>query len=304
MKENRLWKAIKNPPTWLYVLWLVLSIIVITTTLVLLGVGDDSFIMYILYGLSAVFLTYAVYIVIYISPKLKNNIITAMKKHSFTNNLLTSYGYRTSVFTIISFFINFVYAIFMGIMGVAGSSIWFGALAAYYIFLCFTRGYVLANGYQVVKGKKKQKDTTLRQLKTYRNSGISMLIINLSLSAAVILLMLNIGVYKYQGLIIYFVAVYTTYKVTMSIINIVKATKQDNYIIKAIRCIGFADSLVSLYALQSALIAQFSQGVSMQGMNIAVGVIIVLLTLILSIYMIASANKKLKEFTNEKERQI
>ena len=59
-------------------------------------------------------------------------------------------------------------------------------------------------------------------------------------------------------------AAYTTYRITMGIINLRKSRKQENILIKELRTINLQDSLVAVLTLQNALI--IANGSDMQSM--------------------------------------
>ena len=89
---------LKTPKTWFAILYSVLSLIVMVCTIVLVCLGyTNNYLVYLLYGVSAIALTYLVYIVIYFIPKIKGFVVKTLKKHKFTNELLESYGYRSII---------------------------------------------------------------------------------------------------------------------------------------------------------------------------------------------------------------
>ena len=59
-------------------------------------------------------------------------------------------------------------------------------------------------------------------------------------------------------------AAYTTYRITMGIINLGKSRKQENILIKELRTVDLQDSLVAVLTLQNALI--IANGSDMQAM--------------------------------------
>ena len=106
------------------------------------------------------------------------------KLKNFYRRLKTDYAFRTLFFASFSFAMSVAFGLFNGVQGILYASIWNGALAAYYIVLAFMRGGVLY--YQ--KGRKSkysnEREDRLKQAKTYRNSGIVLLILQIALSSA------------------------------------------------------------------------------------------------------------------------
>ena len=64
---------------------------------------------------------------------------------------------------------------------------------------------------------------------------------------------------SYPGLMIYAVATYTFYKLGMAIRNMIKARKEKSLLLVTLRNISYADALVSILSLQTALFVAFGQ---------------------------------------------
>ncbi len=84
------------------------------------------------------------------------------------------------------------------------------------------------------------------------------------------------------------------YKLTMSIINMVKARKEKSLLLITLRNIGYSDALVSLLSLQTALFAAFGQAEDefIPVMNALTGAAVCLMVLGLGIYMVHNAGEK------------
>ncbi len=106
--------------------------------------------------------------------------------------------------------------------------------------------------------------------------------------------------FTYMGWTIFAYAAYAFYKITMSIISFIKAHKQEDLTIRAIRNINLVDALVSILALQTALLTMFSEEeTNISLFNTFTGIVVSLLSIGIGIYMIISANKKMKELQKE-----
>ena len=297
-----LWKKILNPPTYVKVLTFIMTLVSATLSLVTGGLGLEngapSIIAYILFGVAGVSLTYSVYLIIPLFPKMKSGIIAWMEKYEFTHLLLRNFGFRTVIFAIGSFLMSLLFSGFNAYMGIKNRSIWYGALAAFYIALAFLRGGVLAYHKSRI-GKKTQNDEYVKA-KVYRNSGIITLILNIALSSAIAQMIFSDAHFTYMGWTIFAYAAYAFYKITMSIIALIKAHKQTDLTVRAIRNINLVDALVSILALQTALLTMFSEGeINISLFNTFTGIVVSLLSVGIGIYMIISANKKIKEIQKE-----
>jgi len=297
-----LWKKILNPPTWAKVLTFIVTLLSATLSLIMVALGLESgsreIIAYILFGVAGVSLTYSVYLIIPLFPKMKRGITSLMEKHEFTHLLLRNFGFRTVIFAIGSFLMSLLFSGFNAYMGIKNRSIWYGALAAFYIALAFLRGGVLAYHKSRI-GKKTQNDEYVKA-KVSRNSGIITLILNIALSSAIAQMIFSDAHFTYMGLTIFAYAAYAFYKITMSIIALIKAHKQTDLTVRAIRNINLVDALVSILALQTALLTMFSgEDINISLFNTLTGIAVSALSVSIGIYMIISANKKMKEIQKE-----
>lgn len=301
-----LWKKILNPPTWAKVLTFLLMIISATFSLVMVGLGLENngvlaILAYILFGIAGITLTYSVYLIIPLFPKLKRNVINWMENHEFTRLVLRNFGFRTITFAVLSFFMSLVFSGFNAYMGIANRSIWYGALATFYIALAFLRGGVLLYHRKKRGSNFNIENAEYIKAKVYRNSGIITLILNVALSSAIAQMIFSDAHFSYMGWTVFAFAAYAFYKITMSIISFIKAHKQEDLTVRAIRNINLVDALVSILALQTALLTTFSTGeVNISIANTLTGIVVSVLSISIGVYMVISANKKMKELKEEK----
>ena len=264
-----------------------------TITLVALGF-TNAFWIYILYVLSAVCLTYMVYLVVKHSGDIKSMVIRSLQKHRITRQMLEDYGYRSVIMAILSFIFNILYAAFHAVMAILSRSIWLGALAVYYIVICGIRGVLLK--------KKKVTDisSNLETLELYRNTGICLMVLNFALIPSLVQIVIDNQGFEYAGLMIYVMATYTFYKLIVSIFNLFRARKLKDDIIQAIKNIGFADALVSILALQTALLSAFGgEDINMTIPNALTGGFVSMTIIAIGIIMIIRGQKKINTIKKE-----
>ncbi len=251
---------------------------------------------YALFALAAITLSYTVYTLVLFIPKWRKNIITWAESREFTRNLLRNFGFRTLVVAVGSLVMSILFGAFNGVLGILEKSVWYGALAAYYIVLALLRGGVLLS-------RKRNADSPYKQVKTYRNCGILLLIINLALSSAIAQMIFDDRSFQYEGLMIFASAAYAFYKITMSIINIFRAKKQDDLTVRAIRTVNLADAAVSILALQTALLATFNDGLTdISLFNTLTGIAVSVTALTLGILMIVNGNKQMQALQTKTEK--
>ncbi len=298
------WKKILNPPTWAKVLTFTITLISSALSLLILLIDYSGsaleIVAYTLFGLAGISLAYSVYLIIPLFPKMKKNVVAFLEKYTFTRLILRNFGFRTVIFSISSFFMSVLFSVFNAYMGIANHSVWYGALAAFYISLAFLRGGVLTYHGKKIGKQKNETNDEYKKAKVYRNTGIITFLLNVTLSAAIAQMIFDGEHFTYVGWTVFAYAAYAFYKITFSIISLVKAHKQNDLTVRAIININLIDSLVSILALQTALLTMFSQGeVNISLFNTLTGIIVSTLSIAIGIYMIISANIKLKQIRKE-----
>lgn len=289
-------QKLKNPPVWALILNYFCTVVFITAALLMLFVDYAgsalAIVAYASFALAALSLAYTVYTLVRFAPRMKRSVVAWAEKYEFTHSLMRNFGFRTVVLSIGSFALSVAFGAFNGVLGIMSKSIWYGALAGYYILLALLRGGVLLY-HKRKHGVDDPAKNTQTQIKTYRNCGILLLVLNIALSVAIAQMIFDDGAFVYAGLMIYASAAYAFYKITMSIINIFRARKQDDLTVQAIRNVNLADATVSILALQTALLNTFSgEGVNISLFNTLTGSVVSLFTLGLGVFMIIKANKE------------
>ena len=254
-----------------------------------------------IYVIAAVTLTVTCF---YLVGDLKRGVKEAVRPviegNALANRVYSDYRYRTVLFTLFSFLLNLFYAASNGIYGIVSRSPWLGTLSAYYIFLSIMRYGIIRYDRKLAKTGH-GRELKLQELRVYRNTGILLSFLTIALAGAVILLVNQEGGKSYQGYMIFVVAMYTFYKAIISIINIIRARKMQSPLLVTIRNIGYADALVSVLSLQTAMFSSFGEESNIDPtlMNGITGVCVCIMTLAIGIYMICSAGRQRKRIQEE-----
>lgn len=287
----------KHPPLWFSIIFSIIAIVSIAGSILLAIFAPTHFLSCIAYALSAVVLSYEVYLVIYYTPKIKKRAIAKAKQFKFTRAYIEDFGYRSLVGTVIGFIINIGFALTQGIIAIITKSVWYGSLAVYYIALSFIMGGILFQ-HSKRKAVENKSNYLAHQIKSYRNCGIYITILTLALGGAITQMVIQNRGFKYAGLMIYVIASYTFYKLVISIINIVKAKKTDDYTVQSTRNLTLASALVSILALQTAMFDAFGGDINPSLPNALTGAGITLIIIALGLIMAISGSLKLKKIKN------
>ena len=289
---NKIWNKIKNPcGIWIAIFYVLFTFVTAGTIVLVCLVKEQTVWHYILYAIATIMLSYFVYTMIIFVPKMKQGIIRSMQKYNFTNKLLKDYGYRTIVFSVISFILNVAYISFVIIMAIMSKTAWYFTICAYYIVLAFMKGNVFYS--------KRKYGTEIKEAKALRFSGIMFVVMTIVFSGVIVLIYKANHYFEYAGLLIYAVAAFTFYKLSLGIYNIFKARKHDSLYVQNIRNINLANALISIIMLQVAMFQAFSPSSNSGIANALTGAGVSSIILFLGIWMIVKANKRLKELKNK-----
>lgn len=248
----------------------------------------------ILYGFSggAVGLS-CCYLCLDISKVVNDKIIPCVEANHFTKHIVKDYRYRSVLVTYLSLGLNLIFAFSNGIFGITSHSVWFGTLSAYYIVLSVMR-FIVVQYERKVSGLEKTQEIRIQELTVYRNCGILFILMTLALGVSVIqMIYFDMG-RSYPGTLIFLVAAYTFYKVILAVINLIKAGKLKSPLIMTIRNIAYADAIVSMFSLQTAMFVSFGSedGMKVSVMNRITGGCVCLMILAMGIYMIRSTHRQ------------
>ena len=285
-------RIFKNPPVWLIILSYALALLSATGSLVILLFDYSkmplAIVAYTLFGLAGVSLGYSVYTIVRFAPKIKSFVIKQIEKSAFAKRYVKDFGYRALFGSVISLSFSALFGIFNGVMGILSRSVWYGSLSLYYILMSLIYASIVLNRKRDIEAGHK----------IYLRCGILLAILNTALSAAIAQMIFEGKGFMYAGLMIYAFAAFAFYKITMAIIQLVRARHAENPLVHAVAFINLSSGAVSILALQTALLSTFSKGeVNISTFNTLTGTAVSLLSIGISIFMIIKGRKK----TNERE---
>lgn len=275
--KDLLWKIL-YPNIFIFILFFIVGFGSVISVFILNL--STHWISYISYVLS----TYALTITVARSINLIKWINKKIHSNKYTNRLITDKQLKNNINLFSGTFFNIIYGIFKFITGFIYHSIWFGATGIYYLVLGFMK-FALTK--HVIKKSDKNK-----QLTQYRNTGILMLFLNVTMVGMIVLMIKNGESAIYPGFIIYAQAAYTFYILTFAIINIIKYRKDHSPIVAASKSINLAASIMSLFILQVAMINEFGGDDSFKSIiNTITGSVTSFITIGIAIFMIINSKK-------------
>lgn len=277
------------------VIWIVLLTFLCTAALVYIFLSgmEESLIAIPAYVLSAYTLT----VIAFRVPNVVRKVIVLLHRNKYISRYISERELRAKISLYGGFGINLLFVAFKLFTGIMYASIWFLAVGVYYIVLSATR-FILIRNAQKVSMQESESDRTIYGLRSYRFCGYLMFALNVAMTGMIIQMIWQNEGFHYPGLIIYASAAFTFYSLTMAIINMVKFHRLDNPILSASKMLSFAGALMSILALQTALLVEFSEEGNetfRRIINTATGGGVALLVFGIAIFMIVRANKTLEK---------
>lgn len=224
------------------------------------------------------------------------DLIKAVKKLLYGNphskRYITEAEHRARVSLYSGLFIHLVYSVFKFASGIYYSSVWFGAEAVYHITISAIR-------FLMVRSEHKNSQNVLNQWSVYRICGVLMLFLNLSISAFVFMTVFQNKGYVYSGIVIYATAAYTFYRLIIAFVQIGKFRKQNKPVLSASKFLNLSASLMSLFALQTAMLTQFGdENVNSTALNAFTGVFVCFSVICIAVSMIIRSTREIRKVNN------
>ena len=294
MDWKKIGKKLLFPPICLLVILVIVSALALS--LIFTKGLEQTIPAYIVYGLAFYTLSTVTVYCVLVLPKQYSTIKKKIYDHPFGNRYMTDEVFRTNISLCASFGISMLYAGINLWSWYALQSYWFMVLAVYYVIMAVMR-------FLLVRYVRIQKIGTsiLGEWKRSRSCAYILLLINLSLSGAVLMILYQHRGYDYPGILIYVMALYTFYALTMSIVDMVKCRKMGSPVMSTAKIVSLSAAVVSLLNLETAMFAQFGADMSAEHQRIFIiltgaGVSITIVTL--SVTLIGNANKEIRRIQN------
>ena len=207
-----------------------------------------------------------------------------------------SFGMRLSLRK--SLALNFCYAAMKLLLGICYHSAWFATLAVYYLLLAVVRIRLVR-----YVGHNEFGGDLPAEWRQYRFCGGVLLLLTLALGGVVLLMVYRNESFHYAGYLIYVMAVYAFYCVTIAVRHVIIYRKFRSPVLSAAKALQLATALVSMLALETAMLEQFggNDGASFRAiMTGCTGGGVCLAILGMAIYMIQKSNREVKKLGKEK----
>lgn len=282
------------PPIWLIVILVLVSAAALGY--VFIRGMEQSIVAYIVYALAFYALSVLCIFCTLVLPKQYRQIKQKIYANPLGNRFLTDRAFRSHVSLRLSFTINLLYAGLHIWSWHQFQSYWFVVLAVYYGILAVMR--LLLVRYVHIQ---KIGTSILKEWKRAKACACILLLVNLSLSGAVLMILYQSKGYDYPGILIYVMALYTFYSTIHATVDIVKYRKLGSPVMTAAKVVSLSAALVSMLNLETAMFAQFGRDMAPENQRIFIiltGAGVSIIIVAMSAMLIANANREIRRTNN------
>ena len=230
-------------------------------------------------------------------PSIVKKIKGRLYANPYSNRYLTDRELRAKISLYAGVGINIVYAVLKIFAGFYYKSYWLGGIGIYYMVLSIIR-FGLVRGEWFRLKKESPEEQRIYGLKCYRFCGQLTFLLNVAVSGLVVQLVWKNESYHYPGFLIFAMAAFAFYSLIMAVINAGRYRKMLNPVLSAAKMLSLACAMVSMLALQTAMLTEFSavgQGNFARMMNTVTGGVVCFLIFAMAVWMIRRADREIEK---------
>ena len=197
------------------------------------------------------------------------------------------------VILFLSLLFNFVYAIFLFVVGLVYYSEWFFIMSIYYGLLAVARILIF---FQI-----KRKKSIRKQIVVMRVCGCYLFLLNVVVAVMMFLLIYSAQQVRHHEITVIALATYTFSSLTIAIIGSIKYFRRNEHLYSCAKVISLISASVSMVTLTDTMISTFGgeEGVLRAVTLPLLSVFVSAFIIVCAIMMIKKANIDLRKFKNE-----
>lgn len=172
--------------------------------------------------------------------------------NKYANRYFTDAAFKTHVSLYTSLAINLLYVVVNAVSALLYNTAWFWIFAVYYTIMAVMRFLLVRYVNHNSIGTSR-----LGELKRSRLCAYILMLVNLVLTGAVLMMVYHNRGFEYRGILIYVMAMYTFYITISAIRDLIRYRRLGSPVMSTAKVIKFAQAMVSMLSLETAMFAQF-----------------------------------------------
>ena len=290
-KRNNIWRKLLFPPVWLIFVLTVFS--AASLTAVFANGWEISTIAYAVYVIA--FYTLSVFCLACWKtfPGYYRCIKGKVYGNRYAGRYLTDPAFKTHVSLYISLGINLLYAAVNAVSAAVYSTAWFVIFAVYYAIMAVMRFLLLRYVNRNSIGQSR-----VGELRRSRLCAYILMLVNLILTGAVLMMVTFGRGFSYRGILIYVMALYTFYITISAVIDLLRYRKLGSPVMSVSKIITFAQALVSMLFLETAMFAQFGEAMAPENQRLMImltGGGIAVTVVVMAVWVIVRNTKEIRK---------
>ncbi len=230
-------------------------------------------------------------------PAIVKKVKARLYKNKYCKQFLTDREHRAKISLYTGVGISIIFVCIKLVAGYYYKSYWLAGIGIYYMVISLMR-FALLRGERLGAKAENELEHRMYGLKCYRICGLSMFLLNIAVSGLVIQLIWKNETYSYPGILIFAFAAYAFYSFIMAVINVGRYRKLVYPVFSAAKMLSLASAMVSILALQTALLTEFSEAGQenfARIMNSATGSVVCFMIFGMAVWMIRRADGEMKK---------
>ena len=305
VKSNRrkILHTLRNPSRRFISTVISISLITFAVSLAVLISGTQNSIllvfMFLGFSLNLLALGYLLFLLVILSPSIKETLTEFFKKNGFFRGYLRVYGYRTVVNTLFSILFNVSFIVVNGVIAIWNDSIWYGAFALFYTLLSWLRVLVVLHSRPTVVNGEVLPSSGGRYDGYVACLICSGMLILFPFAFAFAFMYSSFAESPFMAgqsnVYTIIIATYTFYRLVLAVINIIRAGKNEDLTIVTLRALVMVNALAAIPNLQATMLTRFFDNPAGMGIaNSVTGVVVCAMMVLIGVGTLLMSVKKFK----------
>lgn len=270
------------------------ALVIVTIAILLLPIVIVTFEWSLFHILSIFYIIYGIAVVVVN----RREILVALKRigHAIPliDRMMNEKNFRFRIFMYWGTFISFLMLIFYIIACYVYDSFWFGALAGYNLIIMIIRVVMSRQDFYYKRKGYTGEKLHLKQLKTFRWVGVSILLLNVVIGGMALLMTFENQYFPYNAALIMSIAIFAIYRFVTGISNAKKFSENKNKIFSASKILDMIIGIMAMYTLQTTMLSLLPDNNKVRFYaNLVVGIVVFFISLAIGIHMLYTSTKEI-----------